>query len=139
MYVKAALLAAKIVLLASVTFVIAKKAIQSTGAISVSNSGRPPMPKMPSLDHRCLKTAYAQNSVPIVAATRARLVGKSEATGYMCVTFVHEIVAKIVLFADFIIVLGANHFIGITGAGSVLILAHLVDFQVVFRAWDDTK
>ena len=83
---KTALFAAKIVLLASVTFVIAKKAIQSTGAISVSNSGRPPMPKMPSLDHRCLKTAYAQNSVPIVAAK---------------------------------IVLGANRFIGITGAGRV--------------------
>ena len=139
MCVEAALIAAKIVLLASVAFVIAKKAIHTTRAIRVSNSGRPPTPRMPSLNHRCLNTAYARNCVPIVAATRPRLVRKSKATGYMCVTFVHQIVAKIVLFADFIIVLGANHFIGITGAGSVLILADLVDFQVVFRAWDDTK
>ena len=109
MCVKAAVLAAKIVLLASVAFVIAKKGIQSTGAIAVSNSSRPPTPRMLSLHHRCFNTAYAQNTVPIVAATHHRLV------------------------------LGANHFIGITGAGNVLILAHVVDSQVVFRTWDDPK
>ena len=68
-------IAAKIVLLATIAFVIAKKAIRSTRAISVSNN-----------EDRCFKTANAQNSVSIVAAK---------------------------------IVLGANRFIGITGAERV--------------------
>ena len=63
--------------------------------------------------------SHAQNSVPFVRIRVRMLVGKSEATGYMCVKCVHQIVAEIVLLASIAFVIEIPRTIRITRASGV--------------------